>query len=80
MFDSVFRSYIGFNTTKHGKNRLIKLNKNIKVKKIWKHKASMDNIKQKKSETVFITLKKMKGGENLNKIRKIRSCDFIKKG
>ena len=80
MFDSVFRSYIGFNTTKHGKNRLIKLNKNIKVKKIWKHKASMDNIKQKKSETVFITLKKMKGGENLNKIRKIRSSDFIKKG
>ena len=79
MFDSVFRSYIGFNTTKHDKNKLIKLNKNIKVKKIWKHKASMDNIKQKKSETVFITLKKMRAGENINKIRKIRSCDIKKK-
>ena len=79
MFDSVFRSYIGFNTTKHDKNKLIKLNKNIKVKKIWQHKASMDNIKQKKSETVFITLKKMKAGENINKIRKIRSWDIKKK-
>lgn len=58
MFDSVFRSYIGFNTTKHDKSKWVMLNRNLKVKKIMEHKASMDNIKQKKNESVFITLKK----------------------
>lgn len=78
MFDNIFRSYIDFSTTKHDKNKTIKLNKNIKFRRILKHKASMDNIKQKKSESVFITLKKMKDLDNMNKTRKIRSCDFKK--
>lgn len=78
MFDNIFRSYIDFSTTKHDKNKTMKLNKNIKFRRILKHKASMDNIKQKKSESVFITLKKMKDLDNMNKTRKIRSCDFKK--
>ena len=40
----------------------------------------MDDIKQKKKETVFITLKKMKSLKNinLNDIRKIKSSDAKK--
>ena len=79
MFDSIFSSYLGFNTTKNDKKRIVKLNKDIRRRKIIHHKASMDNIKQKKSESVFITLKKMYDEGNIRKIRKIRSCDIKKK-
>ena len=78
MFDSIFRSYIGFNTTKHGKTKIIKLNKNKNAIINTKFKASMDNIKQKKSESVFITLKKMRDENNKIYIRKIKSCNFKK--
>ena len=78
MFDSVFRSYIGFDTTKHDMNKNIRINKHINLRKGIKHKASMDNIKLKKSDTVFITLKKMKNGITTCKQRKIRSSDFKK--
>ena len=80
MFDSLFGFKSGFNTTKPEVDKMIKLKKIIGAKKIFEHKASMDDIKQKKKETVFITLKKMKSLKsiNLNDIRKIKSSDAKK--
>ena len=78
MFDSIFRYYIGFNTTKHDKTKIIRLNKNKNLLKIMKHKTSMDNIKQRKSESFLITCKKMRDEHNKIKIRKIKSCNFKK--
>ena len=78
MFDSIFRSYIGFNTTKHDKTKIIKLNKNKNAIITMKYKSSIDNIKQRKSESLFITLKKMRDEHNKIYIRKIKSCNFKK--
>lgn len=79
MFDSFFKSYSGFKTTKENKIMLNKLRKNIKNVKTLKHKASMDDIQLKKIDSVFITLKKLKDkGINNYKNRKVRSSDIKK--
>ena len=75
IFNSIFKSYIGFNTTKNNKSKLIKLKKNLNIKKILNHKESMDNIQPKKIESVFITLDKLKHSGINNKLRKVRSSD-----
>ena len=75
IFNSIFNSYIKFNTTKNNKNKLIKLRKNLNIKKFLNHKESMENIQPKKIESVFITLDKLKDPGINNKLRKARSSD-----
>ena len=75
MFNSMFKSYIGFYTTKNNKAKLTKLRQNLNVKKILNRKESMDNIQPRKIETVFITLDKLKDSGINKKIRKVRSFD-----
>ncbi len=75
IFNSIFNSYIKFNTTKNNKNKLIKLRKNLNIKKLLSHKESMENIQPKKMESVFITLDKLKDPGINNKLRKVRSSD-----
>ena len=61
---------------------MIKLRKINNPRKIVKRKtSSMENIKQNKEETVFITLKRVKSYGNINKkdIRKIKSNDIKNK-
>ena len=75
IFNSIFNSYIKFNTTKNSKNKLIRLRKNLNIKKFLNHKESMENIQPKKIESVFITLDKLKDPGINNKLRKARSSD-----
>ena len=77
MFDSMFSYYIGL-SNKNLKKKIIKLKRNIKPKKMINHKISMDNILQKKRDTVFITLKKLRDEESY-KTRKTMSCNIKKK-
>ena len=82
IFDSIFGFNSGFNTTKSEEDKMIKLGKINNSRKIVKHKtSSMENIKQNKEETVFITLKRVKSYGNINKkdIRKIKSNDIKNK-
>ena len=73
IFDLIFKSYTGFKTSRNNKSELIKIKKNLDINKILKHKASMDDIQQKKIESVFVTTKKQKDTEINNELKKVRS-------
>ena len=73
IFDLIFKSYTGFKTSRNNKSELIKIKKNLNINKILKHKASMDDIQQKKIESVFVTTKKQKDTEINNDLKKVRS-------
>ena len=75
---SNIKNYFGYQTVNH-KNGFIKINKNIGINnKKLTHINSMDNIKGKRGDTVFITLKKIiNENKNTDGKRKVRSCNAI---
>ena len=77
IFDYMFKTYLGAKTV-NNKNEKINFDKKNEIKKKFNHKNSMDNIFEKKENTVFVTLKNLlEQQKNDNIKRKIRSCNSV---
>ena len=73
----MFMTYLG-HYTGNNKNVFNKMNNNNGNNKKLSHKNSMDNILEKRGDTVFITLKKLINDQKkINNKRKVRSCKDI---